>query len=123
MNQETYQNRPTMAKWNELVQAVGCMPKIATGSYSGTGTYGSGNRNTIHIGFVPKIVFLQQSDPGRPGCVSWIYGFPSGVALNDSNAGIVTLVWDGTSLSWYSVNSANDQLNLSGRTYHWVALG
>lgn len=111
-------------------------PKIETGSYVGTGTYGKANPNTLTFGFVPKFV--------------WIYGFKRNDAWYD--AGDVTKVpvgiipegdfgrhfppcsstessntayskRVGTTLSWYNTGSAGDQLNYSDSTYYYIAIG
>ena len=37
--------------------------KIETGSYTGTGTYGNSNPNSLTFGFEPKIVFISESKP------------------------------------------------------------
>ena len=37
MNEQTYQDKPTLAKWNELVSAAASVPKIVTGTYTGNG--------------------------------------------------------------------------------------
>lgn len=111
-------------------------PKIETGSYVGTGTYGKANPNTLTFGFVPKFV--------------WIYGFKRNDAWYD--AGDVTKVpvgiipegdfgrhfppcsstessntayskRVGTTLSWYNTGSAGNQLNYSDSTYYYIAIG
>ena len=58
MNQENYQNRPTMAKWNEMVQAVGAMPRFEWGSYMGTGQNGWSYHNSLSFDFTPKLVLV-----------------------------------------------------------------
>ena len=54
-------------------------PKIATGSYTGTGTYGSSNPNSLTFEFDPKIVFVYHAISGFQidtssnfnGCFIW----------------------------------------------------
>ena len=36
---------------------------------------------------------------------------------------ILYAAWAETSISWYSVDGENDQLNYDGTTYHYIALG
>ena len=36
---------------------------------------------------------------------------------------IVYATWAETSISWYSVDGENDQLNYDGTTYHYLAIG
>ena len=46
----------------QLAQGIGTLTasalKIATGSYTGTNTYGSSNKNTLAFDFTPKLVFV-----------------------------------------------------------------
>ena len=106
--------------WGNVIPTV----KIATGSYTGTGTNGSSNANTLTFGFVPKIVFIGSST----GAIA-VGGFinASGYAWAAINGSIsqyaITLNWDGNSVSWYANNNADSQLNHSGTTYYYVAIG
>ena len=50
MNEQTYQDRPTLAKWNEMVSSV---PKIAAGTY-----WGNGDTLEIELGFEPRILLI-----------------------------------------------------------------
>lgn len=98
--------------------------KIDTGSYTGTGTYGSSNPNSLTFEFVPKLVFVHKSSDGRhricaingdSECVSGIVG---------SSQYVVKIAWENKKLSWYnSDDSAMKQLNESGVVYNYIAIG
>ena len=103
------------------------------GTYAGTGKYGSASRNTLHFPFKPLAVMVVGGSyratslflrPGTKG------------ATNDTAGmgGVVVLSWGEDSLSWYADGWANGgstststdaecQLNESGKTYTYLALG
>lgn len=96
--------------------------RVEYGSYTGTGTYGSANPNTLTFGFVPKTVIVREES------ASWFQGL---YAIDNCtstrtylNANYyVSLIWSGTSLQWYNTSSASYQLNSSSKTYCYIAIG
>lgn len=46
--------------------------KLASGSYVGTGTYGVDNKNTVNVGFAPKLFFVFHDDSSA---LSTYHGF------------------------------------------------
>ena len=116
--------------------AVGA-PKIAYGSYQGTGTAGSDNPTVLTFGFVPKIVFISaksgvrfsHDDGYNQNYAMLIKGVTSAyvqqASSNVSNTQLA-ISWDGTSVSMYHTYStpyAASQFNTSGTTYYYLALG
>lgn len=107
---------------------LGSIIQIATGSYTGTGTYSLSNKNSLTFDFVPKLVFVSASDSARLegfwAIKGSLYASP---AIAQSNIGgyfVENLTWDGKSLYWYtSGNSARYQFNESGVTYYWIVFG
>lgn len=102
--------------WGNVIPSV----KIATGSYTGTGTYGADNPNTLTLPFEPKVLIVSAMMDAQTGHTAWIYGDSSG-AVNSSYA--VILSWDNNTVSWYSPNSASYQLNGNALSYQYVAIG
>ena len=118
-------------------------PKIATGSYTGTGTYGSSNQNTLTFPFEPKLVIVTgrtntSSDYQSMGIfvqgAQWTFGAGAGTQLNTAvsrgNNGANQITWNGNTISWYTLCTATTanyrpaaQLNSSGRTYYYIAIG
>lgn len=94
---------------------------VEAGSYTGTGTYGSDNKNRLNLGFEPKVVFI--NGPSGYGGFAWIYGKNSGLSYVSMTQKTVSIAWDNTGLSWYSSDSSEYQLNKSGTTYNYVAIG
>ena len=114
--------------------------QIATGSYTGTGTLGSGNPNILSFGFAPKFVFVYAKTGvnyygNEYGNFNkffvWGVGLTNGRAYykGGSSADInFTTTNDG--LKWYittaggtTYSKAMFQLNDSGVAYGYVAIG
>lgn len=114
--------------------------KIATGSYTGTGKYGSGNKNKLIFDFVPKFVIIQGSKYYSnikadclhigiltQGCTgaftSEIYAYRSKLDTSDNELFGVTVSWSANTVTWYAGANYQAQLNESGYTYGWIAIG
>ena len=107
-------------------------PKIETGSYVGTGTYGQANPNTLTFGFVPKLVIIggrnYQNTYGSTIAIMdsaffmAIAGKSSSLSPDSSSYEVVSIT--GNSMSWYTTeNKVDYQFNLSGSVYHYIAIG
>lgn len=84
--------------------------KVYSGSYSGTGTYGSGSPNTISVQGTPKMAFIAES------------GSSSGLMWGGSpTVGNVTFNAASGSLTWYA-SSASAQYNTTGTNYYYMIL-
>lgn len=103
------------------------IPKIVTGTYTGSGTYGASNKNSLTFPFVPKFVAIQ-CDDANENCF-----FVHNAGYANSNYGsarqVLDVTWDDTNkiMSWYILNSSTEaaryQLNGSGKVYKYVAIG
>lgn len=113
--------------------------QTVTGSYIGTGTYGSGNPNRIATALHPVLAFIRPMlgnsiyhhtilAKGMDYAASWTSGSPGG--------GWLQAEFEDDAVSWFAVNgswssnssgtgdpNAEKQLNVSGRTYNYVILG
>ena len=107
-------------------------PKIETGSYVGTGTYGQANPNTLTFGFAPKLVIIgggnYQNTYGSTIAIMdsaffmAIAGKSSSLSPDSSSYEVVSIT--GNSMSWYTTeNKVDYQFNLSGSVYHYIAIG
>lgn len=118
------------------------MLKVQTGTYKGTGKSGSSGKNKITFTFTPKIVIVYEKAPFND---NWscrymvaLYGMSAGTSItpqdNISNVQAVVygngmaFTWTATSLTWWHPQGASNsysanQLNTSGKTYNWVAIG
>lgn len=103
-------------------------PKIAIGSYVGTGTYSSANANSLTFDFVPKLVIIvADARTNFPGTV-FINGQSQSESIGHNYISNYefTVGWSGNTVTWYTTNSnygAEAQLNKSGVTYRYIALG
>lgn len=106
--------------------------KIEVGSYVGTGTYGASNPNNLTFGFEPKVVIVHANKVNdfAQYCLIWVYG--NKYATNSQHASTSSLTKETyvacslseKALSWHTTaTSATCQLNESGKTYNYVAIG
>ena len=104
--------------------------KIIPGSYVGTGTYGSGNKNSLTFDNPPKMLIVTSSANASYGSTRsydlllYISGFnglaPSSFTSKSGGFYLVTISGSGNTVSWYSSQSAEYQLNKSGVTYNYI---
>lgn len=94
-------------------------PKIAAGSYVGTGTYGQSNPTTLEFDAPPLMVFVV----GDRSFFA-IQGNPTADVSYASTGSTLSLIWSGNSLSWYvdAEPNAYAQLNIEGKAYYYIAL-
>ena len=94
--------------------------QIEVGSYTGTGTYGSGNPTVITTGFRPKIgVVVDSGYPYMYGV--FVYGCTTTCTSTAGTASNVTTTWNATNITYYGADAAQ-QLNMA-RTYYYAFLG
>ena len=80
---------------------------ISVGTYTGTGTYGQDNPNTLEFPTAPTVVT--------------IYGGGQTLAISSTETSGTAYI-SGNTATWYSETSAADQLNSQGVTYSYVAI-
>lgn len=123
--------------------ACGGMPKIATGSYTGTGTYGREHRMSLSFDFAPKLIIC--ADTGfnlnfnNGGANNSFYRLllphmlhteseewwePGGFG-GDSGSELPQALMsdDRKTVYWFSHTSAQGQANVNGRKYYYLAIG
>ena len=101
--------------------------KITTGSYTGTGTYGAANPNSLTFDFVPKLVWIFECANSSTWWVIETVMNPAvggyrGKVGGGSDTRTGTLSLSGKTLSWYG-SSASYQLNTAGTVFHYIAFG
>lgn len=106
-----------------LSQTVASGVKIATGSYTGTGTYGASNPNTLTFDFEPKLVMIRDTT----GHKLMIF-FGNILTTTDSSTNgfgydVTGITISGSQLSWYSKESAGCQANGNNSVYYYIAIG
>lgn len=107
--------------------AIRYMPRLLTGSYTGSGQFGEANSNALSFTFTPMLVVIT-ADGGNldPGSIFINrQEISNGVDNHENsiyNLGI-RLTWGQHSVSWYSPTNASCQLNSSNQLYRYFALG
>lgn len=109
--------------------------QIEAGSYTGTGTVGADNPNSLTFGFVPKLVLISgpSSTNSRTAPFGFWCGGPTMILMNTSTSAIGFATLDGNTLNWYAeagiksdgasfTASSSTQLN-AGYSYFYVAIG
>lgn len=112
--------------------------QIASGTYIGTGTYGSFNPNRLQLEFAPKFLVVAPQEKTSSGIESdSAYGIAStpfivwagqpGSASSQGSGYVQSannkVSVSGNSVSWYSSLSAEYQLNTRISTYYYFAIG
>ena len=98
--------------------------KIASGTYVGTGAYGSGSPTVLNVDFPPQLVLMgYENKDGDVRCRLFVRNLNSRFDLSDSfSSSALTMAWGDTSYSMYSTNALG-QMNYSGYTYYYFVLG
>lgn len=96
--------------------------QVVTGSYVGTGTHGKDNPNTLMFPFEPKLVVIQHHRLGDSYSLYMLYGVETTSGNYHESNGMVKITWNSKTVSWYA-NLNDPQMNVSGETYHYFALG
>lgn len=106
--------------------------KIETGSYVGTGTYGSDKPNSLAFSFNPKCVFIVaaagSASYGR-GVIfmqgaNTFSGFGTFYATTGTvTSGSVRITWEENTLIFYSTANYTYQQNEYNMTYYYMAIG
>ena len=108
------------------------MAMLQTGSYVGTGTYGSSNPCRLQFNFKPQLFILfgkSNSNASYRDMIIAIRGdaqlaFTISHGSNPSSPVSTGLIfsWASKYLTWYA-STLNNQLNASGVTYNWLVAG
>ena len=106
---------------------------IETGSYTGTGTYGESNPNSLTFGFEPKFVLIYRFNDTagnsnycnatfspiikNSGIVTYQVGYST------SYSDLYEVKWEKNAVKWYNDESDLYQLNYSEWEYYYIAIG
>lgn len=125
MLSERVDNKVDQSVLNTLSSA---MPRMAAGTYMGTGSWGSENPTTLDfsdtLGRAPQLVIVRQQN-GTSRCLLLLNSITlTGFTLDDNLSGTAynTLTWSDTKVSWYA-QDANTQMNSANYVYCYVAFG
>ena len=101
--------------------------RIAWGSYTGTGTCGADNPNSLSFDFKPMIVFIGSdsragSDTNPAVLIRGRKKAASDGMTISAETQIMQLTWNESGVSWYCTENAMYQSNMA-TVYYYVALG
>ena len=100
----------------DVIQMCGDGLKLAQGSYTGTGTSGQSNPNTLTAGFQPKLAVILAAD----GTTSVTILAPA--SGSTATVGGLTVTFTATGLSYWA-STPEAQFNTSGTTYSYYIMG
>ena len=112
--------------WYEIIHSGNIsghgLTNIAAGSYVGTGTSGSDNKNSLTFSFEPKFIFIHRAvAASSQPFVALVYGCRF---FGDDSKEYTHVEWDGKTVRWWAHNqTAAIQYNASNTTYCYVAIG
>ena len=94
-------------------------PKIITGTYVGTGTFGNSNQSSLTFDKKPLAVFIG----GGYYVGILVRGSAGGISYAETNDhGQLYTTWSDHSVQWYTSMNNNRQLNHNGTTYYYLAV-
>lgn len=110
--------------------------RCASGSYTGAGEYGEEHPNTLSFPFTPKLVVIANGQNKRFTALL-VRGLPFGAAVSFGSSDLLratqNVTWSEDGISWYVTAAATpngtiamnaeQQLNASGSTYSYFAIG
>ena len=98
--------------------------RIRFGTYEGTGTCGPKNPSSLTFPFEPKMVIIS----GIRMTATLVNGQTEHNVVGQASSKIhtINITWNGNTVSWYSkaqTDAEDSQMNESGRTYSYIAIG
>lgn len=106
---------------------LGDKVRIATGSYTGTGTYGVSHPNSLTFGFEPKMVFIGAERQSSADCAFVFNGQTTFSRTNSGGGGdSADCSFSGNTFTWYSQSSSwgsAAQMNSANVEYLYFAIG
>ena len=103
------------------------MARIVTGSYVGTGTYGSNNENILNLSIKPRLLIVAGENCMMIASYGVAFGlFFCEITGTSSNVQVNSVLWGDSTVQWWSTNGTYGpefQMNTNGKQYHYVAVG
>lgn len=100
---------------------LGEKPKIVKGGYVGTGKYGSSNESSLTFDFKPLLISISNNSAITTMIRDTEYtAYDNNASTGGNN---LYLTWNENTVSWYNSQSDYQQLNSSGKTYQYIAIG
>lgn len=125
----------TRSKYNGVWNEWRNEDRVETGRYTGTGTYGSRNPNSLTFSFKPKLFLISIDETqllfgnsyGNSSTFGYICGAltESYTSISVGRQGTLMVKLVDKTVYWYETNGgdAGTQLNNSGTVYNYIAIG
>ncbi len=125
LNQWEPADRVLRTDFNEdnqkIEEALNAIPKIATGSYIGTGSYSIEAPSSLIFDFKPTMVLISEPH-GQFINFAILPAVPHQTTIYTVGSSTLSLQWEGTTVSWWSSRNAQEQFNQKNFTYYYIAL-
>lgn len=97
--------------WGKSIENCKYPTKVIHGEYTGTSTYGATSPTSLTFEIEPKLIIIQQKDQEFYKTVL-IKGCTKAITYQNSNmCYIINVIWNGSTVSWYSTENGSYQLN------------
>lgn len=109
---------------NRIIEDIlGSAVKVETGTYVGTGTYGSGSPNVLYCDSTPMLLLIVAESARFSLAINTFVGgsYDFGVSSSDAGDKKITMNWGDNSVSWYGDTEAY-QMNSNGNRYTYFLL-
>lgn len=97
--------------------------KMAVGTYTGNGSYGADNPNTLDFDFKPELVILIPDGYYRSSYINQLVLMRDQTEFYMYANGNTGVSWSNTGVSWWASLSGVAQFNTNGTTYRYFAIG
>lgn len=111
---------------------VSSRARVVSGTYVGTGAFGSSSKNTLTFKILPKVVFIFHTSGGSSTPIN-LSAFLIMPFVSNANAPVigpatghtvsVASTQSNKKITWYSRDDAISQMNAENWTYTYVAIG
>ena len=125
LNQWAKSDRVLMEDFNsdnqKIDAALGTIPKLAVGTYTGTGKYGTTNKSKLTFPFKPSLVLIFHPADSNYQAVC-LPGSDGNTRPFGANTPYLYATWSGNTVSWYSTDADNYQFNSKNAVYCYLAV-
>ena len=129
VNRNAYQEGTSGGTTITYLGQLGNKARIEVGSYVGRGVYGTYQYNSLDFSFNPKLLIISSVSARSDFLNTGFFFYPEVQAANtmytsggDRAIGCA-VTWGDKHIDWSSTWSAASQLNVSGVTYRYIAIG
>lgn len=112
-----------LAAVTEWLKSPQHVARVAFGTYTGNGKYGSSNKNKLTFSFKPMLVIIVPQGGGyRFVPAIMVRPATSTTAINLTNHAQADLSWENLAVSWFA-SDATVQMNVDEAKYCYIAIG